>query len=73
MTKKKEEGIELAGTVVETLRSSRFRVQLENGHLVLAHLGGRLRQHFIKIVSGDKVTVRISPYNLSMGIIVYRH
>jgi len=69
----KEEGIQVEGTVVEPLPNASFRVQLENGHLVLAHISGKMRMHFIKILPGDKVTVELSPYDLSRGRIVYRY
>jgi translation initiation factor IF-1 len=69
----KEEGIQLEGTVVEPLPNAMFRVELENGHKVLAHISGKMRMHFIKILPGDKVTVELSPYDLSRGRIVYRY
>lgn len=69
----KEEGIQVEGTVVEPLPNASFRVKLENGHLVLAHISGKMRMHFIKILPGDKVTVELSPYDLSRGRIVYRY
>ena len=69
----KEEGIQVEGTVVEPLPNAMFRVALENGHLVLAHISGKMRMHFIKILPGDKVTVELSPYDLSRGRIVYRY
>ena len=68
----KEDAIEVEGTVVETLPNAMFRVELENGHRVLAHISGKMRLHFIKILPGDKVTVELSPYDLSRGRIVYR-
>jgi translation initiation factor IF-1 len=68
----KEDAIEVAGTVVETLPNAMFRVELENGHRVLAHISGKMRMHFIKILPGDKVTVELSPYDLSRGRIIYR-
>ena len=68
----KEEPIEVEGKVVETLPNAMFRVELENGHRVLAHISGKMRMHFIKILPGDKVTVELSPYDLSRGRIVYR-
>ena len=61
------------GTVVEPLPNAMFRVQLENGHKVLAHISGKMRMHFIRILPGDKVTVELSPYDLSRGRIVYRY
>jgi translation initiation factor IF-1 len=68
----KEEPIEVEGTVVETLPNAMFRVELENGHRVLAHISGKMRMHFIKILPGDKVTVELSPYDLTRGRIIYR-
>ncbi|MFP4475912.1 MAG: translation initiation factor IF-1 [Desulfatibacillaceae bacterium] len=68
----KEEAIEVQGKVVETLPNAMFKVELENGHQVLAHISGKMRMHFIKILPGDKVTVELSPYDLSRGRIVYR-
>jgi len=69
----KEEGIQVEGTVVEPLPNAMFRVELENGHKVLAHISGKMRMHFIKILPGDKVTIELSPYDLSRGRIVYRY
>ena len=69
----KEEGIQVEGTVVEPLPNAMFRVELENGHKVLAHISGKMRMHFIKILPGDKVTVELSPYDLTRGRIVYRY
>ncbi len=68
----KEDSIEVTGTVVETLPNAMFRVELENGHRVLAHISGKMRLHFIKILPGDKVTVELSPYDLNRGRIIYR-
>ena len=68
----KEDAIEVTGTVVETLPNAMFRVELENGHRVLAHISGKMRMHFIKIMPGDKVTVELSPYDLNRGRIIYR-
>ncbi len=68
----KEESIEVEGTVLETLPNAMFRVELENGHKVLAHVSGKMRMHFIKILPGDKVTMELSPYDLSRGRITYR-
>ncbi|MBU2489946.1 MAG: translation initiation factor IF-1 [Proteobacteria bacterium] len=68
----KEDAIEVNGKVVETLPNAMFRVELENGHPVLAHISGKMRMHFIKILPGDKVVVELSPYDLSRGRIVYR-
>lgn len=69
----KEEPIEVQGTVVEPLPNAMFRVELENGHKVLAHVSGKMRMNFIRILPGDKVTVELSPYDLSRGRITYRH
>lgn len=68
----KEEAIEVEGTVLEPLPNAMFRVELENGHQVLAHISGKMRMHFIKILPGDTVTVELSPYDLTRGRIVYR-
>jgi translation initiation factor IF-1 len=68
----KEEAITVEGTVVETLPNAMFRVELQNGHRVLAHISGKMRMHFIKILVGDKVSVELSPYDLSRGRITYR-
>ncbi len=69
----KEEGIQVEGTVIEPLPNAMFRVELENGHKVLAHISGKMRMHFIKILPGDKVTVELSPYDLTRGRIIYRY
>jgi translation initiation factor IF-1 len=68
----KEEAIEVEGRVIEPLPNAMFRVELENGHRVLAHISGKMRMHFIKILPGDRVTVELSPYDLTRGRIVYR-
>jgi translation initiation factor IF-1 len=68
----KEDPIEVEGRVIEPLPNAMFRVELENGHRVLAHISGKMRMHFIKILPGDKVTVELSPYDLTRGRIVYR-
>ena len=68
----KEDVIEVQGTIMETLPNAMFRVELENGHRVLAHISGKMRMHFIKILPGDKVTIELSPYDLTRGRIVYR-
>jgi translation initiation factor IF-1 len=68
----KEDHIEMEGTVVETLPNTMFRVELENGHIVTAHISGRMRKHYIRILTGDKVTVQLTPYDLSKGRITYR-
>ena len=67
------ESIEVIGTVVKVLPATMYRVKLENGHELLAHVSGRMRKHFIKITVGDKVTLEISPYDLTKGRITYRH
>lgn len=69
----KQEGVQVEGTVIEPLPNAMFRVELENGHKVLAHISGKMRMHFIRILPGDKVTVELSPYDLSRGRIVYRY
>ncbi len=68
----KEDAIEVMGTVLETLPNAMFRVQLENGHSVLAHISGKMRMHYIKILPGDKVKIELSPYDLARGRIIYR-
>ncbi len=68
----KEDSIVVEGTVIEPLPNAMFRVELENGHRVLAHISGKMRMHFIKILPGDKVTVELSPYDLTRGRITYR-
>ncbi len=68
----KEDHIEMEGTVVETLPNTMFRVELENGHVVTAHISGKMRKHYIRILTGDKVKVELTPYDLSKGRIVYR-
>ena len=69
----KEDSIKIDGTILETLPNATFKVELENGHKVLAHISGKMRMHFIKILPGDKVTVELSPYDLSRGRITYRY
>ncbi|MNL42604.1 Translation initiation factor IF-1 [compost metagenome] len=69
----KEDTLEMEGVVLEALPNTMFRVQLDNGHTVLAHISGKMRKHFIKILMGDKVKVELSPYDLSRGRITYRH
>jgi len=69
----KEEAIEVVATVFEPLPNAMFRVELENGHEVLAHISGKMRKHFIRILPGDKVLVELSPYDLQRGRIVYRY
>jgi translation initiation factor IF-1 len=68
----KEDAIEVEGKVIEPLPNAMFRVELENGHRILAHISGKMRMHFIKILPGDKVTVELSPYDLTRGRITYR-
>jgi translation initiation factor IF-1 len=68
----KEENIEVQGTIVETLPNAMFRVELENGKIILAYVSGKMRMHFIKILPGDKVSVELSPYDLTKGRITYR-
>ena len=68
----KEDHIEMEGSVVETLPNTMFRVELENGHVVTAHISGKMRKNYIRILTGDKVTVQLTPYDLSKGRIVYR-
>lgn len=68
----KEEGIEVEGTVIEPLPNAMFRVELENGHRVLAHVAGKMRMHFVRILPGDRVKLELSPYDLTRGRIVYR-
>lgn len=68
----KEEGIEVEGTVLEPLPNAMFRVELSNGHKVLAHISGKMRMHYIRILPGDKVTVELSPYDLTRGRIIFK-
>jgi translation initiation factor IF-1 len=68
----KEEAIVVEAKVIEPLPNAMFRIELENGHRVLAHISGKMRMHFIKILPGDKVTVELSPYDLTRGRIIYR-
>ncbi len=69
----KEDAIEVSGTVVKVLPATMYRVRLENGHEILAHISGKMRKNFIRITAGDRVTVEISPYDLTKGRITYRH
>jgi translation initiation factor IF-1 len=69
----KQDVIEVEGTVIEPLPNAMFRVQLQNGHKVLAHVSGKIRMNFIRILAGDRVMVELSPYDLSRGRIVYRY
>lgn len=68
----KEKGIEVEGTILETLPNASFRVELDNGQKVLAHISGKMRMHYIRILPGDKVTVELSPYDFTRGRITYR-
>lgn len=68
----KEDSLEMDGTVVETLPNTMFRVQLENGHIVIAHISGKMRKHYIRILTGDTVKVEMTPYDLTKGRITYR-
>jgi len=68
----KEDAIQMEGKVVETLPNTTFRVELDNGHLVTAHISGKMRKHYIRILTGDKVTVELTPYDLTKGRIIYR-
>lgn len=69
----KEEPLQVVGTVTESLPNASFRVELENGHKVLAHVSGKMRMNFIRILPGDKVTIEMSPYDLTKGRIIYRN
>jgi len=69
----KEDAIQVEGTVIEPLPNAMFRVEIENGHKVLAHISGKMRKHFIRILPGDRVAVELSPYDLSRGRITYRY
>ena len=68
----KEEHIEFEGTVIDTMPNTTFRVELENGHVVTAHISGKMRKNYIRILTGDTVTVQLTPYDLSKGRIAYR-
>ncbi len=68
----KQDAIEAEGTIVEALPNAMFRVELQKGHLILAHISGKMRMHYIKILPGDKVTIELSPYDLTRGRITYR-
>ena len=72
MGKGKDEAIDVEGTVIEPLPNAMFRVQLENGHKVLAHISGKMRMHYIRILRGDRVKVELSPYDLTRGRITFR-
>jgi len=67
-----EDHIEMEGTVIDTLPNTMFRVELENGHVITAHISGRMRKHYIRILTGDKVKVELTPYDLTKGRITYR-
>jgi len=73
MVKDKEKAIEVEGVVVESLPDAKFRVELPNGHRILAHVSGKIRMNFIRILPGDRVLVELSPYDLSRGRIIYRY
>ena len=68
----KQASIEQDGTIIESLGNAMFRVELENGHVITAHISGKMRMHYIKILPGDRVTVELSPYDLNRGRIIYR-
>lgn len=68
----KEDSLQMDGIVIDTLPNTMFRVQLENGHVVTAHISGKMRKHYIRIMTGDKVTVELTPYDLEKGRITYR-
>lgn len=68
----KEEHLEMEGVIIDTLPNTMFRVELENGHVVIAHISGKMRKNYIRILTGDKVKVELTPYDLSKGRIVYR-
>jgi translation initiation factor IF-1 len=69
----KEDCIEMEGVIVETLPNTTFKVKLENGHVVIAHISGKIRKNYIRILTGDKVTVELTPYDLTKGRIIFRH
>ncbi|KPJ67908.1 MAG: translation initiation factor IF-1 [Coxiella sp. DG_40] len=69
----KEEHIQMKGVVIETLPNTMFRVKLENGHIIIAHISGKMRKHYIRILTGDSVTVELTPYDLTKGRIIYRN
>lgn len=69
----KEEAIEMEGVVIESLRNTNFKVKLDNGHIVNAHISGRMRKHYIRILLGDRVTVQLTPYDLTKGRITFRN
>ncbi|UPT65515.1 MAG: translation initiation factor IF-1 [Sphingobacteriales bacterium JAD_PAG50586_3] len=69
----KQSSIEQDGTIIEALSNAMFRVELENGHIIISHISGKMRMHYIKILPGDKVRIEMSPYDLTKGRIVYRY
>lgn len=69
----KEDCIEMEGVIAETLPNTTFKVKLENGHMVTAHISGKIRKNYIRILTGDKVTVELTPYDLTKGRIIFRH
>ena len=69
----KEDAIEMEGTIIENLPNTHFRVQLDNGHVVIAHISGRMRKNYIRILMGDRVTVQLTPYDLTKGRIIFRN
>ena len=73
MSKQKEEAIKVEGIIEETLPNAMFKVKIEGGHIVLGHISGKMRMHYIRILPGDKVTVELSPYDLTRGRIILRH
>jgi len=68
----KEDSIEMEGTIIDTLPNTMFRVELDNGHIVTAHISGKMRKHYIRILTGDRVTVELTPYDLTKGRITFR-
>ncbi len=73
MAKVREENVQVEGTIVKVLPATMYRVKLPNGHIILAHISGKMRKHFIRITAGDRVTLEMSPYDLTKGRIVFRH
>jgi translation initiation factor IF-1 len=69
----KEDQIEMEGTIVETLPNTMFRVELDNGHVIIAHISGKMRKNYIRILTGDRVTIEMTPYDLTKGRIIYRN
>ncbi len=69
----KQDNIEMEGVVTETLRNTTFRVQLDNGHVITAHISGKMRKNYIRILTGDRVTIEMTPYDLTKGRITFRH